>query len=445
MDEKGRPRKAIDARAPETEISFNQDPGHALSIGYDFRSICLFVTTFTTGADAQSGDPGHMDFLPSLLLRSANESCLQKATLALSLRNFANRHAVTDLTSKITEAYSEALKSTNQALADQYLAKHDGTLAAVFLLSLYESLAPRAVRGSWKAHVHGALQLLRLRGPEQFSTSAGQQLFRLVHTPILLRAFKNGEEPPEESRQMVQLFQMYHLPHHFASQISTYFYKVVMLRARTAKLLRQPYTFGESIFALDGDFQRSLFLLIVQGQALDTSSDFIGWAAEDDHWRLQKKSFSHEPARCYEKRYHKYYWCSHWAMCQWIRGWTARLYLYETLLNALSYLNASSLRDLADTASISDIFQGKVQETADNILCSIDFAFGDIDECGLTKEHDTFMTDPAASAVGPYYIFYGLEVIIESFFTTRGQKVIAAKALGRIGRERGLARLLCWT
>lgn len=39
--------------------------------------------------------------------------------------------------------------------------------------------------GAWNAHSQGLTTLLRLRGREQFSTSSGRNIFRLVHEIIV--------------------------------------------------------------------------------------------------------------------------------------------------------------------------------------------------------------------------------------------------------------------
>lgn len=460
VDKRGKPVKPVrqttkDTPSPPSNYSYSSPSDFArdsISISpvptdYDNEALCLFLVSHTKGGDTIHGDPGHLDFLPSLLANCDPHSCLHKATAAVSLRNLISRKQCLDLSSRATETLIEALTSTNRALADPYLALQDETLAAVYLLSLNESMNPQAVLGSWKGHVQGASHLLRLRGKQQFLTSQGQQLFRLVHTPVLVKSFREGEEPPEESLQMIQLFQRYQVPNHFAGLVSSYFYKVVMLRSKLGKLIQKNVLSIDDIGEHHGQYTRqSIGLLIAQGQALDASSDFSTWAAEDDYWQRRVRYVSSDPADPAASKLSIFYWRSAWVMCQWIRGWTARMYLYITLLRALAHVHddLSGLDDFTNVAELSHAFEKVLHETVDNVLSSIDFAIGDIDEYGHLAQCNTFLMDPAATAVGPYYIFHALEIIMTSALTTPGQRAIAVKALRRIGRERGFGRLLHW-
>lgn len=76
--------------------------------------------------------------------------------------------------------YGEALGLLNSALRDNKKSKADDTLLAVAMLGYYENLTcdSRQSIQSWKAHINGASQILRLRGKKQFNTPIGRMLFR---------------------------------------------------------------------------------------------------------------------------------------------------------------------------------------------------------------------------------------------------------------------------
>lgn len=83
--------------------------------------------------------------------------------------------------------YSQAITSTNEAIASSTLATHDATLVSVLLLGVFEaqSFNGRASPESWTAHTYGAAALLELRGLNQFDTELGRALFS--HVAINIR------------------------------------------------------------------------------------------------------------------------------------------------------------------------------------------------------------------------------------------------------------------
>lgn len=255
----------------------------------DFRSICLFIKTFTTNTQTSNGDPGHLDFLPNLYSASSERSSLRKALLAVSQKNVISRYSATELVKAATKAYVEALQSTNQALADPSEALQDETLATIYLLSLHEMLSSSFIAGDWQTHVQGLLQLLRMRGPQQFATPQGRQLFRAVHTPILIRALKRGEEPPVESIQIVQLFRTsIGVTSPFPSMASAYFYQVVIARARIAKLVRTQEQCNQALSTCQNT-RYSIARLLSEAKTMDESNDLETLTASEPHWQLYRR------------------------------------------------------------------------------------------------------------------------------------------------------------
>ena len=72
--------------------------------------------------------------------------------------------------------YAEALGLLNDALRDPVRCKTDESLIAVAMLGYYENLTCDGFESiqSWKAHVRGATQLLKLRGKKQFQSAIGK-------------------------------------------------------------------------------------------------------------------------------------------------------------------------------------------------------------------------------------------------------------------------------
>ncbi|KAI5458313.1 putative C6 transcription factor [Mariannaea sp. PMI_226] len=101
------------------------------------------------------------------------------ATFALRVRD--SRHMRT-----ARSHYALALARTNASLANPEEALLDSTLAAVLLLGLFEAVIfqGRQSPETWTIHTLGALELLRLRGIDQFQSKLAHRLFTQTITNI---------------------------------------------------------------------------------------------------------------------------------------------------------------------------------------------------------------------------------------------------------------------
>jgi hypothetical protein len=96
--------------------------------------------------------------------------------------------------------YTRALRETNLVLQSPQRAVQDGTVIAVLLLSLFETIT-RAVPSScdhWLNHVKGAVALLRLRGAEQFQLALGVELYKQVGRSIEIGCVQQRIRIPTE-------------------------------------------------------------------------------------------------------------------------------------------------------------------------------------------------------------------------------------------------------
>ncbi|KAJ4294195.1 hypothetical protein N0V90_007885 [Kalmusia sp. IMI 367209] len=97
--------------------------------------------------------------------------------------------------------YGKALKKLANGLQRTEVAKHDGTLIAMFLLGLYEVIIYDGPQGQSKLnriHSQGRLAVLRLRGSEQLKTKTGRNLFTLLYHQQLIGSFLHGGSVMEE-------------------------------------------------------------------------------------------------------------------------------------------------------------------------------------------------------------------------------------------------------
>lgn len=409
-----------------------------------FRSVCLFLDNFTQMPAGTQVAFSYMDFLPDLFAKSAEGSALQKAVLAASLRNFANHHHATEITSAANKAYAEALQSTNRAIADSTSKLRDETIVAVHLLSIHELLCPFSIRGTWRVHVQGTLPLLLMRGLQQFTAPRGVQIFRAVHSPILMRALRYGEEPSEAFQRLATEVP---LPVSIALQITLYIQKVVVLRSRLLKALDRGAATAVSPQA-SCDRQRRITCMINEARRIDDLSDIDSWTTYNPLWKIYSIRSCNVLQRhtdcCSAASFTQYYWRSLYVMSNWVRFWVARAYLYETLAKAAAELYNSSSDQDYQKKMLGDIktFQSSLQGVADSILSAFRFAHGELGCDGKTVKNSRPADVYNASAVGPLLYFYALKAIEDFQFTSAVQRNLARESLIRIGVEKGIGSAL---
>ncbi|EMD00560.1 hypothetical protein BAUCODRAFT_20636 [Baudoinia panamericana UAMH 10762] len=141
---------------------------------------------------------GHWDFLRTYARQPQMDLCLALATRACGMAALNNLEKVPQGREYARSMYVEALVMVNDALRDPERRKTDASLIAVALLGYYETLVcdSRESIQSWKAHIAGATQLLRLRGKAQFRTATGRMLFRETRAQILIHCIWDDIEPP---------------------------------------------------------------------------------------------------------------------------------------------------------------------------------------------------------------------------------------------------------
>lgn len=119
---------------------------------------------------------GHWNFLHGYNRQPHLDPCLDLAVRACGMAALNNVEHVQRGKDYARGFYVEALGLLNAALRDPQRCITDESLIAVAMLGYYENLTcdSRQSIQSWKAHISGATQLLKLRGPAQFRTATGR-------------------------------------------------------------------------------------------------------------------------------------------------------------------------------------------------------------------------------------------------------------------------------
>ena len=140
----------------------------------------------------------HFDYLPSVYKDAISDGPLMTCIRAVGLVGVSQDSGQLDLMNMARRQYTYALRTTNAALQSPEKAVLDETLAAVMLLSLFETVSHDDQEPSekWTSHVDGALTLLTCRGPQQFQSPLGRALFMQISNNIRVSCVQNRRRIP---------------------------------------------------------------------------------------------------------------------------------------------------------------------------------------------------------------------------------------------------------
>ncbi|RMX76376.1 hypothetical protein D0869_10776 [Hortaea werneckii] len=141
----------------------------------------------------------HWDYLRDWATHSLHlEPVVSLAIRACGMASLNNIENVNMGSQYARALYAEALGLLNTQLRDPARCVEDEALIAVSLLGYFENLVcdSRESIQSWKAHMSGATQLLKLRGRAQFTSGTGRILFRETRAQILIHCIWDDLDPP---------------------------------------------------------------------------------------------------------------------------------------------------------------------------------------------------------------------------------------------------------
>ena len=148
-----------------------------------------FFNRFTSAAD--------WNFLRGYASNSDLDPCLKLTIQACGMAALDNVESVIMGRDYARSMYVKALGLLNAALRDPVRCTTDECLVAVALLGYYESITCDSKQSvqSWKAHVTGCTQLLKLRGKQQLSSNSGRTLFRTTRAQIMMHCIWDDVAP----------------------------------------------------------------------------------------------------------------------------------------------------------------------------------------------------------------------------------------------------------
>ena len=201
----------------------------ALKPAADDVATTYFFTNFTSNS--------HWDFMRMFATQQNMDPCLELAIKACGMAALDNVQNVVMGRDYAQSMYVDALGLLNEALRDPKRSRTDESLIAVAMLGYYENLTcdGRGSIQSWKAHVKGATQLLRLRGHAQFKSPIGRTLFRETRNQIMINCIWDDESPPDFLGEYQSELQKYTEDSHFAKpvdQLTSVCFDFAVLRAK---------------------------------------------------------------------------------------------------------------------------------------------------------------------------------------------------------------------
>ncbi|MCJ1282679.1 hypothetical protein MMC26_002004 [Xylographa opegraphella] len=127
---------------------------------------------------------------------ASSSVCFTEAVSAAALAYMANTSSIDRLNIMAQESYGRALAGMMVAMSKKDTATSDETLAAVAALSVYEGISGRKSRGEpFTLHRLGMSTILKLRGPDQFRTRFGRDVFVTINRFLLWKDLQEGRRP----------------------------------------------------------------------------------------------------------------------------------------------------------------------------------------------------------------------------------------------------------
>ena len=151
-----------------------------LATNWDQQAECAFFHDYVF-PDLGDGRGGYLEFLGDLCSEQPDTPYLVSTIAAVSMANFANRTGTSSLGVRAQKSYGRALYTINEALNDSVEARSDCLLTSLFLLNIYEQINGDIGKTS-EHHTRGQMELIRLRGQDQFRTRRGCDLYGLIRS-----------------------------------------------------------------------------------------------------------------------------------------------------------------------------------------------------------------------------------------------------------------------
>ncbi|KAG8165093.1 hypothetical protein KVR01_005368 [Diaporthe batatas] len=377
------------------------------------RARCYFLSSYVVYSPGKS-DTGMLTFIPSLLASEEGSSrYFQDMFSAVSIAAFSMRPNCREAAASTHLYYGTGVRGLREALQGKESAKSDTVLATTILLGVYEGLASGdADKIAYTQHFRAALELLRLRGPEQFSSKHGTEMFDLVMESLMRQYDLStviGDDDIIRWSTQASSIPRANRPHLTSM-------RMLDLRSKLASLLASPRR--------DSEATRKAVKILMTAQEFERRVTQY-YESED---LMAKKNLWHTKSESAHIVYPDW-----WTATRWLNKYAFRLLICHIIADVSNWLAESAdpwPQTLGTTASHT------AKEDIHNIIASIPYlcSWKGIGEDPPKGAKSPCGSDDAASVEGitNLMVIWPLVLAAESQFVTPEQKEYVQGRLGWI-------------
>ena len=259
----------------------------------------------------------NFDLVDTLCSQTNTDEHLLACISAVGLASLSHQIKSPALMVKARKDYVNALQLTNTALRSPEDAKKDSTLFSVLILSVFEMVTGSNERslGAWTEHVNGSAALVKLRGPDQFKTSAGQRMFPQVVSNLMLSCVQRTVPMPDHIIQLRKVVAKYADVESPGWKLSQVIIDFTFFRAAVREVtLVGPKAIIEAALEIDRRFT-------------EVFTDI------PDEWKYSTVYTDESPDLIWNGHYHVY--TDYWMAQLWNGMRTCRILLHETIRDQL--------------------------------------------------------------------------------------------------------------
>ncbi|KAI7783342.1 hypothetical protein LA080_011902 [Diaporthe eres] len=391
------------------------------------RARCYFLSSYVVYCPNKS-DMGMLTFIPSLLASAEGSSrYFQDMFSAVSIAAFSMRPNCREAAGATHLYYGAGVRGLREALQVKGSARSDTVLATTILLGVYEGLAyGDAEKIAYTHHFRAALELLRLRGPEQFSSKHGTEMFDLVMESLLRQYDLSTVIGDDDILRWTT--QASSIPHGNRPHLTSM--RMLDLRSKLASLLGSPRR--------DSEATRKAVKILMTAQEFERR---VSHYYESEDLMAKKNLWLAKPDENADLIYPDW-----WTATRWLNKYAFRLLICHIIADVSSWLAESTdpwPQNLGTSASKT------AKEDIHNIIASIPYlcSWKGIGEDPPKGAQSPCGSDDANSVEGitNLMVIWPLVLTAESQFVTPEQKEYVQGRLGWIGQNMGVkhAAVVC--
>lgn len=415
---------------PPSPSSLMKDPAiseEKLDIPCAEQSLSLFFYQYVyEGRDG----PGFNGFLPLYYEQAQPNSCLKHCVTATAFASLANQSNSAAISRLAVKYYGEALASVNAALSDPVESLKDETLAALFILGMFENISALQCN-IFGVHGEGMDRLLEYRNKHNPMGSEGK-IADAVCRYLQIRKLTLRQRPSQEDEDRVLRFDYpdaYRL-----SVLSSN--RICHAMVDTDELLATIDSNAPAGNSTITERCRALSALVAKMQTIQRNH----WVWVNDlprSWNFVSIDTSHIQNHS-TNTIHIY--PSLWVANFWNYSRVCCIILHLSILQCLRKL--SSISDRTPSHAILEAeSRSTIQTMTQEICATIPYIMCDIDSSG-NPVNPLLSPAPVGQSMAQLWLLWCFHIMLASGFIPPRQMGLVRDAIRRIGYEKGIGQAL---